>query len=67
MIRATRPLLAPNFSASSETLLALGSAASSTSTVSAKGVSGTPIAMPAVPTPHTRSGCTRSLASATGT
>ncbi|MNY71004.1 hypothetical protein D3C86_2092600 [compost metagenome] len=67
MIRATRPLLAPNFSASSDTLLALGSADSSTSTVSANGVSGTPIAMAAVPTAHTSSGCTSSLASATGT
>ena len=48
MMRATRPLLAPNFSASSDTLLALGNAASSTITVSANGVSGTPNAMAAV-------------------
>jgi len=43
MMRAMRPLSAPSRSASSDTLLALGSADTSTITVSAKRSSGTPI------------------------
>ncbi|MCY1537591.1 hypothetical protein D9M68_730930 [compost metagenome] len=67
MMRAMRPLSAPKRSASSETLLALGSAAASTITVSAAGESGTPSWIAAVPTASTSSGCSSSFISATGT
>jgi hypothetical protein len=67
MMRAMRPLSAPKRSASKDTLLALGSAAASTITVSAAGESGTPSWIAAVPTTSTSSGCSSSFISATGT
>ena len=62
-----RPLLAPKRSANSDTLLALGSAASNTITCSANGSSGTPRATALVPASSTKSGCKNSLIQATGT
>ncbi|MNF14618.1 hypothetical protein D3C80_2169030 [compost metagenome] len=67
MMRATRPPWAPKRSVSKATLLALGRADSSTSTTSACSDSGTPRAMAARPPSHMSSGCSSSLARASGT
>ena len=61
MMRAMRPLSAPKRSASIETLLALGRAATSTITVSAGRASGTPSWMAPPPTSNTSKGCSSSL------
>ena len=67
MMRAIRPLWAPKRSASSDTLLALGSAAASVSAVWAKGDSGSPMRIAAHPASHTSTGWMNSLARAIGT
>ena len=56
MMRAMRPMLASKRSASSETLLALGRAATRSITVSEKRSSGTPSAIAPSPTRPTSSG-----------
>ena len=66
MIRATRPLSAPKRSASSETLLALGSAATSTITISPNAGTSMPAARSASPAVSTSSGCSSSLMATTG-
>ena len=66
MIRATRPLSAPKRSASIATLLALGSAATSTMATSAADDNGRPSRVMAMPTSHTISGCPINLTITTG-
>ena len=65
MMRAMRPSSAPNFSASMGTLLALGSAATRTPTVSANRSRGSPSWIAALPTNSTSRGWTSSLIAAT--
>ena len=66
-MRAIRPLSAPNRSASMDTLLALGKAATSTTTYQAKRFRGKPAASTAAPTARASTGCTNSFIAATGT
>ena len=66
MMRATRPLSAPWRSASSDTLLALGNAAASTSIDRPNAGTVKPAARAPRPMIPTSSGCTRSFVSATG-
>jgi len=66
MMRAMRPLSAPTRSASTDTLLALGRAATSVMTIRANGSIWPPSHTTAEPTENTSSGCSTSLRAATG-
>ena len=65
-MRAMRPVSAPKRSASTATLLALGSAATSTMTSRANRSSGKPMAIAALPTASTSKGWSTSFTSTTG-
>ena len=66
MMRAMRPLSASKRSANSDTLLALGNAATNTITIKANGAIGTPICTAVPATNNTNTGCSSSLLKDTG-